>query len=62
MALAVYESARLHERIELPLRTRSAPLDLMIESGHLPVRYPGKYDIRNIQLRGTNMSSDEDNT
>ena len=62
MALAVYESARLHERVELPLRTRAAPLDLMVESGHLPVRYPGKYDIRNLHLRGTNMVSDEDNT
>jgi predicted dehydrogenase len=62
MAMAIYESARLHERVALPLRTRTAPLDLMVESGHLPVRYPGKYDIRNIQLRGTNMTSDEDNT
>ena len=48
--------------LPLPLKTRVNPLDLMVESGHLPVRYPGKYDIRNTQLRGTNMTSDEDNT
>ena len=46
MALAVYESARLHERVTLPLKTRVNPLDVMVDTDHLPVRYPGKYDIR----------------
>jgi hypothetical protein len=33
----------------------------MVESGHLPVRYPGRYDIRAFLLRGENMDSDEKN-
>lgn len=61
MAYAIYESARLHERVSIPLRTRSNPLELMIDSGHLPVRYPGIYDIRWRQLRGENMGIDTDN-
>lgn len=61
MIHAVYESTRLHERIDLPLRTRINPLDVLVESGHLPIRYPGRYDIRSGSLRGENMSSDEDN-
>lgn len=61
MAMALYESARLHERVTLPLQTRVSPLDLMVESGHLPIRYPGRYDIRARLLRGENMSSDEEN-
>ena len=61
MIHAVYESARLHERVALPLKTRVNPLDLMIDSGQLPVKYPGRYDIRAGSLRGENMSSDEDN-
>ena len=61
MTMALYESARLHERVTLPLQTRVSPLDLMVESGHMPVRYPGRYDIRARQLRGENMSSDEEN-
>ena len=46
MAVALYESARLHERVTFPVQTRVNPLELMVESGHLPVRYPGRYDIR----------------
>jgi predicted dehydrogenase len=61
MAYAIYESARLHERVSIPLQTRSNPLELMIDSGHLPVRYPGMYDIRWRQLRGENMGIDTDN-
>ena len=61
MIHAVYESARLHERVALPLQTRVNPLDLMVESGHLPVKYQGRYDIRTASLRGENMSSDEEN-
>ena len=61
MACAIYDSARLHEVVRLPLETRDYPLDLMVESGHLPVRYPGRYDIRARQLRGENMTSDVDN-
>ena len=61
MIHAVYESARLRERVTLPLKTRVNPLDLMIDSGDLPVKYPGRYDIRAGLLRGENMSTDEDN-
>lgn len=61
MAYAIYESARLHEQVTLPLQTRTNPLDIMIDSGHLPVRYPGMYDIRWRQLRGDNMGIDTDN-
>ena len=61
MACAIYDSARLHEVARLPLRTREYPLDLMVESGHLSVRYPGRYDIRAGNLRGENMGSDEEN-
>ena len=61
MPCAIYGSVRLYEVVRLPLQTRDYPLDLMVESGHLPVRYPGRYDIRAKQLRGENMASDEDN-
>ncbi len=61
MIHAVYESARLHERVTLPLKTRVNPLELMIDSGQLPVKHPGRYDIRAGLLRGENMSTDEDN-
>jgi predicted dehydrogenase len=61
MAHAVYESARTHSQVYLPIKTKAHPLELMIESGHLPVRYPGRYDIRNRTLRGENVTSDTDN-
>ena len=54
MIMAVYESARLHSRVSLPLKTSVNPLDLMVESGHLPIHYPGTYDIRSFKLRGEN--------
>ena len=58
MIHAVYESARVHERVSLPLQTRVNPLDLMVESGHLAPQRPGRYDIRAFLLRGTRMWSD----
>lgn len=58
MIHAVYESARCHEKVELPLRTRVNPLDLMVESGHLVPERPGPYDIRSFLLRGERMISD----
>lgn len=54
--MALYESARLNEVTRLPLQTRDNPLDLMVESGALPVRRPGKYDIRSSHVRGEGMS------
>jgi UDP-N-acetyl-2-amino-2-deoxyglucuronate dehydrogenase len=54
--MALYESARLKEITRLPLLTRDNPLDLMVESGELAVRRPGKYDIRSSHVRGEGMS------
>lgn len=60
MVHAVYESARLHERVVLPLQTRTNPLDEMVDSGALPVRYPGRFDIRASHLRGEHVLYEED--
>ncbi|MBM3959987.1 MAG: Gfo/Idh/MocA family oxidoreductase [SAR202 cluster bacterium] len=46
MVHAVYESARTHTQVWLPIKTRVNPLELMVAEGHLQVRYPGKYDVR----------------
>ena len=54
--MAIYESARLHEVVRMPLGTRAYPLDLMVESGHLLVEQPGRYDIRSFLVRGEEMS------
>jgi predicted dehydrogenase len=59
MLMGVYESARRHEQVRLPLQTRVNPLDLMVESGELPVERPGRYDIRAFLLRGEAMHSDD---
>ncbi|MCC6168973.1 MAG: Gfo/Idh/MocA family oxidoreductase [Caldilineaceae bacterium] len=60
MIHAVYESARCHEKVVMPMRTRVNPLDLMVESGHLVPERPGRYDIRAFLLRGERMASDEE--
>ena len=54
--MAIYESARLHEVVRLPLQTRAYPLDLMVEGGDLPIERPGAYDIRSFLARGEDMS------
>ena len=61
MVHAVYESARTHTQVDMPLKTMVSPLELMIDSGHLPVRYPGKHDIRTRTLRGENTTADTEN-
>ena len=58
MIHAVYESARCHEKVILPLRTRRNPLDLMVESGHLEPERPGPYEIRAFLLKGERMWTD----
>jgi predicted dehydrogenase len=58
MVHAVYESARMHEKVLLPMETRYNPLDLMIDSGHLAPQRPGPFDIRARLLRGERMTSD----
>lgn len=55
LLFAVYESARMHEVTRLPLRTLENPLDLMVESGQLPVLRPGRYDLRANLVRGEAM-------
>jgi predicted dehydrogenase len=54
--MAIYESARRHEVVRLPLGTRAYPLDLMVESGDLPLERPGAYDIRSFLVRGEGMT------
>ncbi len=58
MVHGIYESARMHERVMLPLQTRVNPLDIMVETGHLTPERPGRYDIRAMRLRGENMHAD----
>src|SRR5690349_14065584 len=58
MVHGVYESARRHEKVLLPMQTRTNPLDLMIDSGHLAPERPGPFDIRAFLLRGERMSAD----
>ena len=53
--MAIYESARRHEVVSIPLLTHSNPLEVMIESGDLPVERPGPYDIRGFLLKGEAM-------
>jgi predicted dehydrogenase len=60
MIHAVYESARRHEKVVLPLQTRINPLDAMVESGHLAPERPGRYDIRAFLLRGERMVSEDE--
>jgi UDP-N-acetyl-2-amino-2-deoxyglucuronate dehydrogenase len=54
--MAIYESARCHELVKLPLETRSNPLQLMVEEGDLPVLRPGAYETRATLVRGEGMS------
>ncbi|MBM3265429.1 MAG: Gfo/Idh/MocA family oxidoreductase [candidate division Zixibacteria bacterium] len=53
--MAIYESARMHEVVQMPVRTRISPIDVMVEMGDLPVERPGRYDIRAFLLRGEQM-------
>lgn len=55
MMMGAYESARCHEVVSLPMQTRANPLDLMVETGQLPVQRPGRYDIRSFLLEGEAM-------
>jgi len=44
--MAIYQSAREHEVVRMPLLIQENPLDRMVEEGKLPVREGGAYDIR----------------
>jgi predicted dehydrogenase len=54
--MGVYESARLRERVMLPLKTRANPLDVAVEQGLIPVTRPGAWDERAFLVRGESMS------
>ena len=54
--MAVYESARTHERVALPLLTRDNPLDLAVEEGRIPVVHPGHWDERAFLLRDEDIT------
>ena len=54
--MAVYESARVHERVAFPLQTRANPLDVAVEEGVIPVTRPGVWDERSFLVRGEGMS------
>jgi hypothetical protein len=54
--MALYESARKRQRIELPLKTKVNPLRLMVEKGDLPVEWPGAYERRARLVRGEAMT------
>lgn len=44
--MSIYQSARDHEVVRMPLKVEEYPMDLMFEEGKIPVIEPGKYDIR----------------
>ena len=54
--MALYESARKRRRIDLPLQTRLNPLQLMVDSGDLPVEWPGARELRARIVRGEGMA------
>ncbi len=54
--MGVYESARMRERVKLPLQTRANPLDVAVESGLWPVERPGRWDERAFLVRGEDMT------
>jgi predicted dehydrogenase len=54
--MALFESARRRQRVELPLKTRVNPLSYMVEQGDLPVEWPGPYEVRSRIVRGEAMS------
>ena len=49
--MGIYESTRTHSLMRLPLATKGSPLTAMIDAGDLPVRYPGRHNIRHISAR-----------
>lgn len=49
--MALYESARQHKVIHLPLQEKGYPLELMVAEGKLPVEIEGRYDIRDFLKR-----------
>jgi len=50
--MALYESARQHQVVRLPMAEQGYPLELMVADDKLPVQVPGRYDIRGFLKRG----------
>ncbi len=46
ITMALFQSARNHEIVRMPLGEQGYPVDLMFEEGKLPVEEAGAYDIR----------------
>ena len=44
--MAIYESALTNDVVTFPLKRKPNPLDVLVESGKLPVEVEGAYDIR----------------
>ena len=44
--MGLYESVRVQGVVHFPIETRDNPLDILVESGRMPVEKPGRYDIR----------------
>jgi UDP-N-acetyl-2-amino-2-deoxyglucuronate dehydrogenase len=49
--MALYESARQHAVVHLPLKEKGYPLEEMVAEGKLPVEIEGRYDIRDFLKR-----------
>ncbi len=47
--MAIYQSARDHEVVRMPLTVEDYPMSMMIDEGKLPVQYAEEYDIRSHQ-------------
>ena len=44
--MAIYESLRIKNVVNMPLETKELPLELMVNDGTLPVLEEGRYDLR----------------
>ena len=44
--MAIFESLRIKNVVNMPLTTRECPLDMMVADGTLPVLEEGRYDLR----------------
>ncbi len=44
--MAIYESLRIKDVVNMPLETKELPLELMVNDGTLPVLEEGRYDLR----------------
>ena len=44
--MAIYESLRIKNVVNIPMETKELPLELMVNDGTLPVLEAGRYDLR----------------